>query len=272
MLDQLAPPLRVFLNYRRSDTAPYAQLLGDALRARFGESQIFTDVDTIPFGVDFAKLLSEHIESCDVLITLIGKDWLTASDEEGRRLDHPDDWLRLEIEAALKRDVRVIPALVEGAEMPKAHELPESLRPLTVRNYVGLRDGKPWHSDVETLIADLERFAPEVDGDELGQPWRAELVEQTPWLRSMRAHVGSSTHTIEFRRRVMQEDAVVRVDGATVWSGPFMLNLTKSIDFEVLSGNHRFPATIVARTGLVTSRVLRFELAIAGKVLYSEGG
>jgi hypothetical protein len=155
--------------------------------------------------------------------------------------------------------------------MPKSDQLPDSLSPLAARNYVELRDGKTWHSDVGTLIEDLARFAPEADGDQRGQPWRAELVEQTPWVRSLRAHLGSSTHTIEFRRRAVQEDAIIRVDGATVWTGPVLLNRSKSVDFEVASGSRRFPATIVARTSLVTSRVLRFQLTIAGEVLYSEG-
>src|SRR5262249_58258522 len=101
--------------------------LYDRLADRFGEGQVFMDVDTIEPGVDFAEEISRAVAACQVLLAIIGPNWLTATDERGgRRLDNPDDLVRLEIEAALARGVRGIPILGEGAVMPGRAGLPES--------------------------------------------------------------------------------------------------------------------------------------------------
>jgi TIR domain len=160
--DEEEPQLGIFLNYRRSDAAPYARLLGDALRSRFGEGQVFTDIDAIGLGADFSSVIRERVESSDVLLALIGKEWLTATDEQGqRRLDQSEDWVRLEIEAALKRNVPVVPTLVEGATMPSSRDLPDSLKQVATRNGIELRDGGPWDADVERLLRALEQIARE---------------------------------------------------------------------------------------------------------------
>jgi TIR domain len=153
------PALGVFLSYRRDDSGGHAGRLYDALSSRFGEEKVFMDIDAIPLGVDFTKEITKRVESCDVLIVLLGRDWLIVTDDEGqRRLDNPEDFVRLEIEAALKRDVPVIPAFVRGARMPKKAELPTSLKPLAQRNGIELRD-EAWRSDVERLVRALERLA-----------------------------------------------------------------------------------------------------------------
>jgi hypothetical protein len=147
----------VFINYRREDSAGHAGRLYDALSKHFGPEHVFMDIDTIDPGDDFAEVVEHRIASCDVLIALIGRRWLTTEDREGRRrLDRPEDWVRLELEKALERgDRRVIPALVEGAEMPTSDQLPDSLRKLSYRNAFELSDGR-WHSDVQRLIDRLE--------------------------------------------------------------------------------------------------------------------
>src|ERR671935_1392571 len=121
---------RFFINYRREDASGHAGRLYDALAAHFGEDFVFMDVDAIEPGADFADVLDRSVGACDILIALIGRDWATIEDREGRRrLDRPEDWVRLELETALEREtIRVIPALVQGAEMPTSDELPESLR------------------------------------------------------------------------------------------------------------------------------------------------
>jgi hypothetical protein len=97
-----------------------------------------------------------------VLLALIGKGWLTATDNQGQpRLGQAGDWVRLEIEAALERNVPVVPTLVEGATMPSSDELPDSLKPLAARQGIELRDGAPWDSDVDRLLRALERIAGE---------------------------------------------------------------------------------------------------------------
>src|SRR5215472_941437 len=109
----------IFVSYRRRESRDFAGRLYDRLAGRFGESQVFIDVDTIEPGVDFAEEISRAVAACEVLVAVIGPAWLTVTDGRGqRRLDDPDDIVRLEIGAALSRDVRVIPILVEGAVMP----------------------------------------------------------------------------------------------------------------------------------------------------------
>jgi hypothetical protein len=151
--------LRLFISYRREDAPMAAGRLSDELARRFGDEHVFMDVDRIEPGVDFTQAINTAVGSCDVLIAIIGPHWLTMRDEEGsRRLDAPRDYVRLEIEAALKRNVRVIPALVEGADMPGSEDLPPDLTELATRNCVQLGDGVRWRYDVEGLMRALERL------------------------------------------------------------------------------------------------------------------
>src|SRR6266508_1461271 len=130
---------RIFISYRREETAYPAGWLFDRLADRFGGGQVFKDVDSIQLGDDFVEVITTAVGSCDVLLALIGDEWLTITDEHGRRrLDDPDDFVRLEIEAALLRKVRVIPILVGGASMPRADELPDSLSKLVRRQALEL--------------------------------------------------------------------------------------------------------------------------------------
>ena len=147
----------IFISYRREDSAGHAGRLFDRLRERFGRDHVFLDVVGIDAGVDFVDTLDKAVGSCDVLLAVIGREWLTCCDKQGgRRLDDPNDFIRAEISAALKRDVRVVPVLVQGAEMPPTDMLPEDLKRLTRRQAVELRDSR-WDADVEALIAALER-------------------------------------------------------------------------------------------------------------------
>src|SRR5215472_5327650 len=133
-LDDSAQGSGIFVSYRRQDSSHLAGRLYDRLADRFGEDQVFIDVDTIEPGVDFAEEIFRAVAACTVLLAVIGPGWLTAADEGGgRRLDDPDDIVRLEIEAALARGVRVIPILVEGAVMPRRQDLPDSLGGLARR-------------------------------------------------------------------------------------------------------------------------------------------
>lgn len=119
---------RIFISYRREETAYPAGWLYDRLADRYGNGQVFKDVDSIQLGDDFVEAITRAVGSCDVVLVLIGDEWVTITDEQGRRrLDDPDDFVRLEIQAALTRNVRVIPILVDRATMPRAEELPESL-------------------------------------------------------------------------------------------------------------------------------------------------
>jgi TIR domain len=134
-----AAPGRIFLSYRREETDFPAGWLHDRLAAHFGRDQVFRDVDDIPLGANFPEVIAKAVASCDVLLALIGAQWVTITDEEGkRRLDDPNDFVRLEIEAALQRGVLVIPILVRGSKMPPARQLPASLADLVHRNALEL--------------------------------------------------------------------------------------------------------------------------------------
>jgi hypothetical protein len=148
---------RIFLSYRRDDSGGYAGGLSRDLRKRFGSDLIFTDIDTIEAGVDFVEAIENAVQSCDVLLVLIGRQWLIAVDEKGRRrLDDPNDYVRLEISAALKRNIRVIPLLVQNAAMPSIEDLPEDLVALTRRQALQIADGR-WEYDIEQLIEILQK-------------------------------------------------------------------------------------------------------------------
>jgi hypothetical protein len=109
----------IFVSYRRQESSHLAGRLYDRLADRFGEAQVFIDVDTIEPGVDFAEEIFRAVAACKVLLAIIGPAWLSSADGQGgRRLDDPGDIVRLEVEAALQRGVRVIPILMDGAVMP----------------------------------------------------------------------------------------------------------------------------------------------------------
>jgi uncharacterized membrane protein YhaH (DUF805 family) len=128
---------RIFISYRRGDDQAAAGRLYDRLLQHFDREQLFMDVEAIEPGVDFVKSLDEQLAACIAFIAVIGPRWLTARGNDGNpRLDNATDYVRLEIEAALKRDIRVIPVLVDGASMPRQSDLPPSLRALARRNAV----------------------------------------------------------------------------------------------------------------------------------------
>ena len=146
---------RIFLSYRRDDSGGYAGRLFDRLSQHFGRDNLFMDIDTIGLGLDFVEAIENAVGSCDVLLAVIGRQWLTSTDPLGhRRLDNPEDFVRLEITTALERRIRVIPVLVGGASMPRSTELPDVLRPLARRQ--ALVVGDHFHPDVDRLIAALE--------------------------------------------------------------------------------------------------------------------
>ena len=144
---------RVFISYRRQDSAWPARQLYEALAARFGASNIFKDVDDIEPGEDFVDKITAAVAQCDVLLALIGPHWMSMADGKGqRRLDDPEDFVRVEIGAALARNVRVIPILIDGAPMPPAAELTPDLAPMVRRQAVAI---DPVSFNTERLFATL---------------------------------------------------------------------------------------------------------------------
>ncbi len=145
----------IFISYRRSDTPGETGRLFDDLVKQFGEGAVFMDVNAIAAGSDFRKAIDESIADCGVLLVIVGPEWLAASDEQGtHRLDDPMDLVRLEIGAALRRDIPVIPVLVRGAKMPRADQLPPDVADLAYRNCVELTHVR-WKSDLQLLLKAL---------------------------------------------------------------------------------------------------------------------
>ncbi len=148
----------IFISYRRQDSQSAAGRLADHLREAMTGVPIFRDVETIEPGINFVDAIDHALQSCGVLLAVIGPRWSSATDAAGkRRLDNPDDYTRLEIATALKRSgVRVIPVLVEDAKMPVKEELPDDLKLLSERNAIELSD-KRWKFDVSTLVDTLHK-------------------------------------------------------------------------------------------------------------------
>lgn len=148
----------IFISYRRQDSQSAAGRLADHLREHMSGVPIFRDVETIEPGVDFVEAIGRALQSCGILLAVIGPRWVSLPDSAGRRrLDDPNDYTRLEIATALQRnDVRVIPVLVEGAQMPAGDDLPDDLKALARRNAIELTD-KRWEYDVSQLVETLKK-------------------------------------------------------------------------------------------------------------------
>jgi hypothetical protein len=147
----------IFIPYRRSDSQSVAGRIYDRLLQSLPPQSVFKDVDSIPYGVDFRQHLAKVIQDCTVVFVVIGQDWLTVTDFSGRRrLDNPADFVRIEVEEALKRDIPVIPLLVDDAPMPAESELPSSLKGLAYRNGIAIRHDPDFHTDMTRLMRDMK--------------------------------------------------------------------------------------------------------------------
>jgi hypothetical protein len=172
---------RIFISYRREDTPGMAGRIYDRLAQNFSPSDIFMDVDSMVPGVDFVKQLEEQVGACDVLLAIIGVGWFEAKDAKtgGRRLDNVRDFVRIEIAAALKRDIRVIPVLLQGVEMPQADSLPEDIKLLSQRHAVSVRHDR-FGDDVRKLIEACKcslRIVPESPAAEFDEEFPEEGFE-----------------------------------------------------------------------------------------------
>jgi hypothetical protein len=149
----------IFISYRRSDSMAETGRIYDRLVQAFGEKQIFKDVDNIPPGEDFRTVLDRALSAADVVLVIIGQSWSLIADSAGkRRLADPTDFVRIEVETALARkDVTVIPVLVDGANMPTADSLPDGLKDLAFRNSVVVRNDPDFNHDINMLIQTIQK-------------------------------------------------------------------------------------------------------------------
>jgi TIR domain-containing protein len=154
----MAPKL--FISYRRDDSAGHAGRVHDRLQREFGRDLLFMDVDSIPLGTNFVNVIGDEVAKCEALLALMGPGWLDARDEKGkRRLENPDDFVRVEIGTALKRGIRVIPILLEGTRVPKADQLPDDLKELAFRNALEVRHAS-FPEDMDRLIRGFKGAQP----------------------------------------------------------------------------------------------------------------
>jgi hypothetical protein len=148
----------IFISYRRDDTAGEAGRLFDDLVRTFGDDSVFMDVAGINPGIDFRKAIDDNVATCGVLLAMIGPNWATIAGPSGaRRLDDPNDFVRLEVAAALARNIAVIPVLVHDAKMPHPDQLPDAVKDLAYRNSVEITHAR-WNSDVQLLTKALVQY------------------------------------------------------------------------------------------------------------------
>jgi hypothetical protein len=157
---------QIFISYRREESRWSARSLHDRLCRDFDPKQIFMDIDAIGLGEDFVEAIQTTVAKCDVLVAVIGNNWLTSKDGHGnRRLDNPQDFVRMEIGAALERKIRVIPVLVDGALMPQLTDLPEDLKPLVRRNALLITETS-FDGDCQRLAAAIRQVLEKVAAEE----------------------------------------------------------------------------------------------------------
>ena len=147
----------IFISYRRSDTPDAVGRIYDRLVAEFGKSKVFKDVDSIPLGQDFRSHLNDIVGNCAAVLAIIGPRWVDTRNEAGqRRLEDPDDFVRIELEAALSRSVPVVPVLVGHAPIPGSSQLPSSLSSLAFRQSIEVRPDPDFHNDATRLVTALK--------------------------------------------------------------------------------------------------------------------
>ncbi|HYJ05777.1 MAG TPA: TIR domain-containing protein [Chthoniobacterales bacterium] len=148
----------IAISYRRDDSSPAAGRLYDRLQAEFGQGNVFMDFDSIPYGVDFREKIKQTLEGAQVVIAVIGPNWMGSRGRGKRRINDPADFVRLEIAQALLRGIPVIPVLLDNTLMPKVESLPEDIRGLAYRNALALDTGVDFHHHANRLISGIRKF------------------------------------------------------------------------------------------------------------------
>lgn len=152
-------PVKIFLSYRRDDSAFAAQSIHDRLSQRFGQQSVFMDVDSIPPGVDFRDHIGESIAECKIMIVIIGVNWLKPGRSGEARLGPDGDYVRIEIESAHDHGLRLLPVLIGKATMPTVDKLPEKIKSLAYRQASFLRTGRDYQRDLDNIIRAVEHLA-----------------------------------------------------------------------------------------------------------------
>jgi hypothetical protein len=221
-------PLKVFISYRREDTSGQALLVYKALAERFGSENVFMDVAQVRPGMSFYRVINDRVAGCDVLLALIGPRWLTSLNQRTRRrlLDQSEDYVRLEVEAALRRGsgVRVIPILIDDTVMPSANELPRSLRSLALINASSVRHTS-LDEDVNRIIEVLEEVADEIDEARDVRPGPPPVTSRPPTTTAPKPAISpardtpDAVHYADVARWIAEDGTVIPFLGPGVNAG-----------------------------------------------------
>lgn len=280
----------IFISYRREDSFGYAGRIYDRLSDHFGKENVFMDVDTIEAGQDFVEVLQKTVRSCDVLVAVIGKQWLTATDEKGKlRLEDPEDFVRLEVAAALDRKIRVIPTLVDGARMPRFQDLPDTLAPFARRNALEISN-TAFRQGIGQLIEVIENA---IRAAETPTPPKRNRVQEAPTDSNQtqtarqdrkKAQRAKEADTSPADTTIARESALPRFVPRLHWTALLMLCVitygffayvwllgqigwTKRIDPHLKAMRPSFMglgvAIAVALLGAAVSRIVRYDVLAA---------
>jgi tetratricopeptide (TPR) repeat protein len=207
--------MKIVLSYRRSDAPGMAGRIRDWLAQHYGDGNVFMDIDSIPPGVNFREYIEEQLKECDVLLAIIGPRWIGQRRGKPPRIKDEDDWVRIEVETALQRDIPVVPVLVEGAAIPRPNQLPETLQPLLRRNAASVGRGRDFHAHVGHLIRSLDRLLSAATGAvrDAPQPDRKDHIRREPKTADTYL-VRGDTHLEkgEFDRAIADYTEAIRLD------------------------------------------------------------
>jgi TIR domain/Sel1 repeat len=201
----------IAISYRREDSLPIAGRLYDRLQTKFGKKNVFMDFDSIPPGMDFREQIKQMIERSNLVIAIIGPNWLGEQPDASRRIDNPADFVRLEIAYALKRGIPVIPVLVNNTPMPSSQKLPQEIEGLAFRNAVTLDTGIDFHHHADRLIEGIRKAM--VVAPRSGE--RQEVREPTP----------VAVHTLSLRK-------------IFIWSAAILLAVVASATWFLVGHRH----------------------------------
>jgi Tol biopolymer transport system component len=234
----------IFISYRRSDSPDATGRIYDRLVSEFGKSHVFKDVDSIPLGQDFRSHLNEVIGVCSAVLAIIGPRWSETDNTGKPRLEYPDDFVRIELEAALARNVPVVPVLVGNAHLPAGADLPASLASMVYRQSIKVRPDPDFHHDATRLVSALKRIidpdAPQDDPDPDAESRQVRRPRWITWLAvaATLAAIAFAMPAIRYLRQApLPETRVDIVTPSTNAPGSFALSPDGSQIVFVASGD-----------------------------------
>jgi hypothetical protein len=230
----------IFINYRRDDDAGFTQALYSRLEQAFSAERLFMDIDNIAPGLDFVQVLNDEVARCDVVIAVVGKNWLSVTDETGaRRLDNPEDFVRIELESALAHKKRVIPVLVNDARMPRSTELPEAMRAFARCNAVRLTHER-FRADVVGLIKSLEQVLSEAEAsrqagvEEEAREAKAEQKKDAERLKRERREQSQKAREAKLEARAFEAASQAPSTGIASWIAGLPSEVSRDIPLALI--------------------------------------